>query len=89
MTGMMLSTVSVQQKTSANSLANLSYNIFGFLPAPFIYGAIYDMGEGNNGRLAMGVLMFSSALSIVCLLIVVHGVVKEDLFDFKGQEQEA
>lgn len=48
MTGIMLNTVEVNQKTTANSLANLWYNLFGLLPAPYVYGAIYDSGEGEN-----------------------------------------
>ena len=47
---MMLNTVDGSQKTTANSLANLSYNLLGYLPAPFVYGAIYDAGEGGNSR---------------------------------------
>lgn len=50
MTGIMLNTVDQSLKTTANSLANLSYNMLGYLPAPFVYGAIYDFGEGKNAR---------------------------------------
>ena len=50
MTGIMLNTVDQSLKTTANSIANLSYNMLGFLPAPFVYGAIYDFGEGKNAR---------------------------------------
>jgi len=45
MTGIMLNTVDQNLKTTANSLANLNYNLLGLLPAPFIYGAIYEAGE--------------------------------------------
>jgi len=36
----------------ANSAANICYNLFGFLPAPFAYGFIADAGEtpGSNKR---------------------------------------
>jgi hypothetical protein len=40
----MLNTIDGNLKTTANSLANLSYNLIGYLPAPFVYGAIYDSG---------------------------------------------
>jgi hypothetical protein len=43
-TGIMLNTIDGNLKTTANSLANLSYNLIGYLPAPFVYGAIYDSG---------------------------------------------
>ena len=41
-TGIMLNTVDQAHKTTANSLANLSYNLLGYLPAPFVYGAVKD-----------------------------------------------
>lgn len=88
MTGIMLSTVSVEQKTTANSIANLSYNIFGFLPAPFVYGAIYDMGSGGNSRLAMGQLMFAPIIPVILLGYTVYRIIKDDTFDFKENEQE-
>ena len=50
-TGIMLSSVNEYQRTSANSLANLSYNLFGYAPAPFVYGLIsqYTGGEKASG----------------------------------------
>lgn len=47
MTGIMLSTIDPQLKTTANSLANMIYNLGGYLPGPFIYGLIYDTAFGN------------------------------------------
>lgn len=41
MTGMMLNSIKDEGlRTTANSLAILSYNLFGYLPAPFIYGFV-------------------------------------------------
>jgi len=37
-TGIMINSVPDNQKASANSIANLCYNFFGYLPAPLIYG---------------------------------------------------
>jgi len=39
-TGIMLNSVEDYKRTSANSLANLAYNLFGYLPAPTFYGLI-------------------------------------------------
>lgn len=39
-TGIMLSTVEAELRPKANSIANLCYNLFGWLPAPFMYGTI-------------------------------------------------
>lgn len=40
-TGIMLNLVPQTMRTSANSLANFSYNLFGYVPAPYMYGVIY------------------------------------------------
>ena len=50
MTGMMLNSVDEHLKTSANAISNMCYNVLGFLPAPYIYGAIADMGPKMGGN---------------------------------------
>lgn len=54
-TGVMLNTVEEHLKTSANAIGNMSFNVFGFLPSPYVYGAIADSGGvvGGNKRAAM------------------------------------
>lgn len=58
--GMMLNTVDENLKTTANSIANTSFNLFGFLPSPYVYGLISDVGDviGGNKRAAMKVNMY-------------------------------
>ena len=53
--GMMVNAVDEGLKTTANSIANTSFNVFGFLPSPYIYGLISDAGDvvGGNKRNAM------------------------------------
>ena len=76
-TGIMNNSVPDSQKASANSIANLCYNLFGYLPAPLIYGfvATYTKSEGpgqvgpvNKSRWAMGALLYSTIPTIACLL---------------------
>lgn len=81
----MLSTVDKQYKTIANSIANLSYNLLGYLPAPTVYGLIHDAGKGGNSRLAMGMLMFSPMISIFSLYIGAYLIFKHDLLHYKVQ----
>jgi MFS family permease len=40
-TGLMLNQVPSTMRTVSNSIANLSYNLFGYVPAPYLYGYIY------------------------------------------------
>ena len=83
MTGIMLNTVDQNLKTTANSLANLSYNMLGYLPAPFVYGAIYDFGDGNNARYAMGTLMFSPIISVVTLCWAGYLIKRDNILGYK------
>lgn len=69
MTGIMLNTVDMSLKTQANSIANISYNLLGFLPAPFVYGSMCDIGGVQQStRIAMKFLMFMPILSCLFLL---------------------
>ena len=48
--GMMINTVPEHLKTTANSISGLCQNLFGFLPAPYVYGAIADSGAEPGDR---------------------------------------
>ena len=67
-TGIMINSVKEHQKPSANSIANLCYNLFGFLPAPSVYGAISSIAGPNHPRIAMGCLLWSTVFTISALL---------------------
>lgn len=68
--GLMLNTVDENLKTTANSIANTSFNTLGFLPSPYVYGLIADSGEtiGGKKRDAMKVNMTLPA--VFSILIV-------------------
>ena len=51
-TGIMLNFVPPNMRTMANSIANLSYNLFGYLPAPLLYGIAYEYG-GHGSHAGM------------------------------------
>ena len=77
--GMMLNSVDEGLKTTANSIANTSFNLFGFLPSPYIYGLICDAGDvvGGNKRNAMKLNM-----SLPCLFSIL--IVSQALIFRKG-----
>jgi MFS family permease len=58
-TGIMINTVEPNQKTSANSLANLSYNLIGYLPAPSIYGAV--SAATGSPKIALATILYMTA----------------------------
>lgn len=88
MTGIMLNTVKNEYKTVANSMAYLIFNCLGYLPAPVVYGLISHSGTGDNARLAMFFLMYVSLFTVVCLLLAVYFIFKEDALGWKKQETE-
>ena len=49
-TGIMLSQVPPSMRTTANSIANFCYNLFGYLPAPIMYGFFYELGESKDNH---------------------------------------
>lgn len=71
-TGIMINTVQPNQKSSANSLANLAYNLIGYLPAPSVYGFISS--TTGNPRYAMGTIMF---MSIIIEGLLYYGIRKK------------
>ena len=79
MTGIMLSTIDSNFKTTANSMANLSYNLLGYLPAPSVYGLIYDSGKGGNAREAMATLMFTPIVSLLCMVMAAYLLIRDDV----------
>jgi len=89
LTGILLNTVKKKQKTVANSIAYLAYNLFGFLPSPFIYGMITDSGEGKRDRLAMTFLMGTAIIPVFAFSIASYFIFRDDVLGFKAAEARA
>ena len=70
LTGIMLNSVEPQRRTTANSIATLAYNLFGYLPAPFLYGVVSDLFDDKvfSNRAAMGVILYWSCFSFIFIL---------------------
>jgi len=67
----MLASVHAERRTAANSIATLSYNLFGYLPAPFIYGLFSDIVPGDektSHRVAIGVILYWSIFAMVMMM---------------------
>ena len=85
-TGIMLNTVEENQKTSANSLANLAYNLFGYMPAPIFYGFVSVLTGGEKSRWPMGVLLYSSILTVFLLYSALQSKIQHDELKKKMKE---
>ena len=76
LTGILLNTAPPSLRTLANSIANLVYNLFGYLPAPFIYGLVYDMTGGEDKKSRWGIVAIESASILSSALLISAYVIK-------------
>ena len=69
--GIMLDQVEAERRTTASSLANLSFNVLGYLPAPLIYTQIKNAytDEVKGNQVAMAVILYSNAASFLFLCL--------------------
>jgi len=67
LTGIMLNSVEESKKTTASSIATLGYNLFGYLPAPVIYGFISSRGSDIvlSSRYALGAILSTSIIIFI------------------------
>jgi sugar phosphate permease len=77
-TGIMINSVGDYQKSSANSIANLCYNLFGFLPAPSVYGFVSSVTGGSSSRWAMGVILYSTIFTISMLFYGINEKLRQE-----------
>lgn len=66
--GIMLNSVEENKRISANSLAQLSFNLVGYLPAPTFYGFVAQIAGDETSRVPMGCLLFSTVFTISALV---------------------
>lgn len=72
LTGMMLNQTPKEGRATANSLATLFYNLFGYFPAPFVFGGVADKDKSDpigSMKIAMGVITYWSIPAALFLLI--------------------
>lgn len=67
--GVMISSLKPDQRASGYSISNIFLNGLGFLPAPFLYGFIYELSKKNDPKLAMMVTLYSSAVGAVFIVL--------------------
>jgi|688.fasta_scaffold2062976_1 biotin transporter BioY len=48
--------------------------MFGYLPAPFVFGLLSDSGKGNNLRIAMRVLTCVPIVTAIFLFTVSYNI---------------
>lgn len=68
-TGLMLQSVPKNLSAFAFSTASLFHNLLGYLPAPFLYGYVNQIGGNPESRNGMILLMGWSAWGIIGLTL--------------------
>ena len=63
--GCMLNSVPHKMRSSANSIAEFSYNALGYMPAPFIYGVMSQFIDNQNNK-------YKAKYSAVPLMFIVY-----------------
>lgn len=83
-TGIMLNSVNEYHRTQANSLASLSYNCIGCLPAPSFYGMVSEMTGGESSRWPLACLLYSTILTVGLLINGIRMKINKDKFAAKN-----
>ena len=79
----MLNCIPPSLRTLGNSVANLIYNLFGYLPAPFVYALAYEMSGGSTAKSRWGlgsleIYGILAAISMVLLLWIRYSRVSKE-----------
>jgi MFS family permease len=67
MTGIIISSLPVEHRGSANSITSAVTTLFGYLPAPFIYSEIYELTRNINPKIALMCVMYYSFAGVLLL----------------------
>ena len=65
----MISSVPDNLRAVANSFAAIFFNAIGFLPAPFIYGAIIGLIDDKDSNIAMMAVMGYTITGVIYVIL--------------------
>lgn len=89
--GIIITSLPHHLRGSANSMTNLITNLFGYLPAPAVYGTIFEKYKETNDRLAMQVVIYSSFIGSFLLVFAMYfrymQKAKEELTNFSQERK--
>jgi MFS family permease len=71
-TGIIITSVPHDVRSSGNSVSNFMSNLIGYLPAPFIYGFISKFSSETHPRLAMLITMNFSSVGLLFISLAVY-----------------
>ena len=54
------------------------------MPSPFIYGLVYDSGEGHHSTAAMATLMLSPIVAVIAYYVCGALIIRDDVLGYKA-----
>lgn len=63
--GVMISSLKKDSRAAGNSISNIFQNLLGFLPAPFVYGIIFENTKSTDPKLAMTIVLWYSFIGVM------------------------
>lgn len=70
--GIMISSLKNDLRASGNSVSNILQNALGFLPAPLVYGFIYERTKNSDPYAAMSITLYYSFVGIFFALLAMY-----------------
>ena len=86
LTGCQLASVEPELRTQAYAVANILYNLIGYIPAPFVYGYITQHTGGETSRWGLKITTWTQIPSI--LFVVVAQYYRPDLENYWSIRKE-
>lgn len=69
--GIMLNSVQENKKISANSLAQIAFNLIGYLPAPTFYGFVAQIVKDKTSKIPMACLIYTDIIAVSALVLAI------------------
>lgn len=86
LTGMMLNAVDNSLRGSANSISQFTYNMFGYLPAPIVYGFISYVVDKDNVKKQSHLPLMVIVYSVFITSILVTFALRRKLLNILDNE---
>ena len=70
--GIMISSLKNEYRAAGNSVSNILQNAIGFLPAPVIYGFIFERTKNSDPKAAMQITLSYSLIGILLIVLALY-----------------
>jgi hypothetical protein len=71
-TGIIISSLPLTLRGSANSITCIFCSLLGYMPAPFVYGSIYEATKYSNDRTGFMCVMYYSLVGVILLALACY-----------------